>query len=101
MDELRSPNGDDIVDGLRLGLLLNIDTGNLTVYKNGVRLGVAATGLPIANQTNKLCWAVVMHSQNTQVRISTPPVPDFDHGQEAAEAAELCDMSDEEYPIGS
>jgi hypothetical protein len=39
-----------------VGLLLDCDAGTLAVKKNGVRLGVAATGL-----TGKLCWAVALY----------------------------------------
>ena len=47
-----------------VGLLLDCDAGTLTVKKNGVRLGVAATGL-----TGELCWAVCM-VRKAQVRIA-------------------------------
>jgi hypothetical protein len=40
-----------------VGMLLDCDAGTLTVKKNGVRLGVAATGL-----AGEFCWAVALYS---------------------------------------
>jgi hypothetical protein len=67
-DEMEGFEKDDIV-----GLLLDCDTGTLTVKKNGVRLGVAATGV-----TRRLCWAasmsltdmVIYHNDYCAVRVS-------------------------------
>ena len=47
-----------------VGLLLDCDAGTLTVKKNGVRLGVAATGL-----TGELCWAASLFYPVDRVRI--------------------------------
>ena len=60
-----------------VGLLLDCDAGTLTVKKNGVRLGVAATGL-----TGELCWAASMHyagggSTGHSVRIQAADVAEF------------------------
>ena len=43
--------------GDAVGLLLDCDAGTLTVKKNGVRLGVARTGL-----TGEFCWAATLWS---------------------------------------
>ena len=39
-------------EGARVGLLLDLDQGSMTVYKNDERLGVMATGL-----SGEYCWA--------------------------------------------
>ena len=54
-------NGDDwvgmepvrIVDGLAVGLLLDLDAGTLSVFKDGRKLGVMKEGL-----TGAYCWFV-------------------------------------------
>eukprot|EP01046_Picozoa_sp_COSAG06_P032103 COSAG06_NODE_3183_length_5718_cov_83.394910_4_plen_336_part_00 len=43
-------------EGDRIGLLLDLDQGTMTVYKNDERLGVMATGL-----SGEYSWAVSMH----------------------------------------
>jgi hypothetical protein len=49
-----------------VGLLLDCDAGTLTVKKNGVRLGVATTGL-----TGEFCWAATLYGAATPtVRIT-------------------------------
>jgi hypothetical protein len=57
-----------------VGLLLDCDAGTLTVKKNGVRLGVAATGL-----TGELCWAASMiyAGGGIAVRIQAADVAEF------------------------
>ena len=47
-----------------MGLLLDCDAGTLAVKKNGVRLGVAFTGL-----TGELCWAASLFYPVDRVRI--------------------------------
>ena len=47
-----------------VGLLLDCDAGTLAVKKNGVRLGVAFTGL-----TGEFCWAASLSAVNDRVRI--------------------------------
>ena len=55
-------------EGDVMGLLLDCDAGTLTVKKNGVRLGVAFTGL-----TGELCWAVLMvHAGKVRIAASDP-----------------------------
>jgi hypothetical protein len=43
---------------------LDCDAGTLTVKKNGVRLGVAFTGL-----TGELCWAASLYYEDNSVQI--------------------------------
>jgi hypothetical protein len=51
----------------RDGLLLEYDAGTLTVKKNGVRLGVALTGV-----TGKVCWTTTLSGTGaTSVRITS------------------------------
>ena len=40
-------------EGTRIGMLLGLDQGSMTVYKNDERLGVMATGL-----SGEYSWAV-------------------------------------------
>ena len=47
-----------------VGLQLDCDADTLTVKKNGVRLGVAFTGL-----AGELCWAASLFRVNDIVRI--------------------------------
>ena len=56
--------------GDTMGLLLDCGAGHLVVYKNGARLGVAATGL-----TGKRCWAVAIDGRGDSVRITGKPPP--------------------------
>ena len=43
-------------EGDRVGLLLDLDQGTMTAYKNDKRLGVMATGL-----SGEYCWAVSLY----------------------------------------
>ena len=52
-----------------IGLLLDIGTGTLTVFKNGSRLGVMATGL-----SGEYCWAASLFFSSA-VRIRSAPAP--------------------------
>jgi hypothetical protein len=54
------------VEGDRIGLLLDLDQGTMTVYKNDERLGVMATGL-----SGEYCWAVSLYEQQWQWPDST------------------------------
>eukprot|EP01046_Picozoa_sp_COSAG06_P038611 COSAG06_NODE_4471_length_4220_cov_5.208202_9_plen_40_part_01 len=38
-------------EGTRIGMLLGLDQGSMTVYKDDERLGVVATGL-----SGEYCW---------------------------------------------
>ena len=42
----------------------------LTYYKNGVRLGVVATGL-----TGQLCWAAALYSRGVSLRLTAKLPP--------------------------
>ena len=57
-----------------LGLLLDLDEGTMTAYKNGRRLGVMKTGL-----TGEFVWVVSMESRDEIVSIRRAPIPaDYD-----------------------
>jgi hypothetical protein len=51
-------------EGDRIGMLLDLDQGSMTVYKNDVRLGVMATGL-----SGEYCWAVTLFDRGDSARI--------------------------------
>ena len=58
-----------IADGDCIGMLLDLDQGSMTVWKNGEKLGVmVAEGL-----SGTLCWAVSLYDQGEIVRIASPP----------------------------
>jgi len=57
-------------DGDRIGLLLDLDQGSMTVYKNDERLGVMATGL-----SGEYCWAVLLGDRNDSARIEAAAIP--------------------------
>jgi hypothetical protein len=57
-------------EGERIGMLLDLDQGSMTVYKNDERLGVMATGL-----SGEYCWAVSMYGQEDSVRIAAAAAP--------------------------
>ena len=52
-------------------MLLDLDQGSMTVWKNGVKLGVMAT----EELSGPYCWAVSMYSQGSSVRIESAPAP--------------------------
>ena len=56
--------------GDRIGLLLDLDQGTMTVYKNDERLGVMATEL-----SGEYSWAVSMWDQGESARIEAAEVP--------------------------
>jgi hypothetical protein len=68
-------------EGDRIGLLLDLDQGTMTVYKNDERLGVMATGL-----SGEYSWAVTQYEQGDSVRIETAPAPASPTGEELAQA---------------
>ena len=62
--------------GDRIGLLLDLDEGTLTVYKNGMRLGVISREMH-----GRFCWAAYWcptysMSAGETVRIVRKPVPE-------------------------
>ena len=57
-------------EGDRIGMLLDLDQGSMSLWKNGERLGVMqAEGL-----TGPLCWAAVV-GEDASVRIESLPTP--------------------------
>ena len=62
-------------EGDRIGMLLDLDQGSMTVYKDGDRLGVmVAEGL-----SGEYCWGVVLGDQQESLSIgagaAVPPSP--------------------------
>jgi hypothetical protein len=57
--------------GDRIGMLLDLDQGSMSIWKNGERLGVMqAEGL-----TGPLCWAVAVRTHGNSARIESTPIP--------------------------
>ena len=56
-------------EGDRIGMLLDLDQGSMTVYKNDERLGVMATGL-----SGEYSWAAAMFGGDN-VRIEAAAAP--------------------------
>ena len=57
--------------GDKLGVLLDLDAGTLTVYKNGRRLeGIMKSGL-----TGEYCWVATMWTDGDSIRIEKGAVP--------------------------
>ena len=67
--------------GDRIGLLLDLDQGSMTVYKNDERLGVMATGL-----SGEYSWAVSLRWQGESARIESAPAPASPTVEELAQA---------------
>jgi hypothetical protein len=56
-------------DGDRIGMLLDLDQGTMTVYKDDERLGVMATGL-----SGEYSWAVVLFlNSSARIEAAEPP----------------------------
>ena len=57
--------------GDRIGMLLDLDQGSKTIWKNDVKLGVmVAEGLK-----GPLCWAAPLYATGDRVRIESAPLP--------------------------
>jgi hypothetical protein len=57
--------------GDRIGMLLDLDQGSMTVWKNDVQLGVMQSeGL-----SGPLCWAASVYRQGDIARIDSVPLP--------------------------
>lgn len=70
-------------EGDRIGLLLDLDQGSLTVYKNGAWLGVLrAVGL-----SGEYCWAASLGAGQDSVHIESKPRPERTHEQLAVTSA--------------
>jgi hypothetical protein len=67
--------------GDRIGMLLDLDQGSMTVYKNDERLGVMATGL-----SGEYSWAVSLRWQGESARIESAPAPASPTATELAQA---------------
>ena len=68
--------------GDRVGMLLDLDQGSMTVWKNGIKLGVMqAEGL-----SAPLCWAVSMDVPGDSARIESAPAPPSPMEEELAAA---------------
>eukprot|EP01046_Picozoa_sp_COSAG06_P031514 COSAG06_NODE_3074_length_5891_cov_6.288847_1_plen_302_part_00 len=65
--------------GDRIGLLLDLDQGTMTVYKNDERLGVMATGL-----SGEYSWAVSIYGQGHSARIEAVEAPASPTAEEVA-----------------
>ena len=63
-------HAEDGWEGDRIGLLLDLDQGSMTVYKNDERLGVMATGL-----SGEYSWAVSLRQQGSSTRIEPATLP--------------------------
>ena len=68
--------------GDRIGMLLDLDQGSMTVWKNGEKLGVMqAEGL-----SGPLCWAVSVYQQSCSARLESAPAPASPTDEELAAA---------------
>ena len=76
-------------DGDRIGMLLDLRAGSLTVYKNDARLGMITS----AGLSGELCWAVCMYGQGSKVQIEAKPLPS-EYEQAAALAAKKKEEED-------
>ena len=77
--------------GDRIGMLLDLDAGTTTVFKNDVCLGVMATGL-----SGEYCWAVSLEDEDDSVRVDSAPIPPAPTPEELATV-----HSDEDGESGS
>jgi hypothetical protein len=68
-------------EGDRIGLLLDLDQGSMTVYKNDKRLGVMATGL-----SGEYCWAVSLYEEDDSARIDAAAAPASPTAEQLAQA---------------
>eukprot|EP01046_Picozoa_sp_COSAG06_P034048 COSAG06_NODE_3529_length_5226_cov_6.215526_3_plen_305_part_00 len=68
-------------EGDRIGLLLDLDQGTMTVYKNDERLGVMATGL-----SGEYSWAVLLFLSGYSARIDAAEAPASPTATELAQA---------------
>ena len=74
-----------IEQGDSIGMLLDLDQGSMTVWKNDVRLGVMqAEGL-----VGPLCWAVSLDDGGDSARSESTPAPDSPTEEELAAAKEF------------
>ena len=68
--------------GDRIGMLLDLDQGSMTLYKNDVLMGVmVAEGL-----SGEYCWAVSLGYSGSSARIESAPAPASPTEEELAAA---------------
>jgi len=68
--------------GDRIGMLLDLDQGSMTLYKNDIRLGVMqAEGL-----SGPLCWSALLYGEGASARIESAPAPSSPTEEELAAA---------------
>ena len=68
--------------GTRIGMLLDLDQGSMSIWKNDERLGVMqAEGL-----SGPLCWAVSLFQAGDSVRLESAPAPASPTEEELAAA---------------
>jgi len=60
-----------ITSGLEIGMLLDLDEGTISIYKNGLKLGVMKSGFMKRGLAGPYCWAVSMirAKESHEVRI--------------------------------
>eukprot|EP01046_Picozoa_sp_COSAG06_P023374 COSAG06_NODE_1852_length_8164_cov_4.582275_2_plen_301_part_00 len=68
-------------DSDRIGMLLDLDQGSMTVYKNDQRLGLMAAGL-----SGEYSWAVSLYNEGESARIESAPAPASPTAEEVAQA---------------
>ena len=68
--------------GDRVSMLLDLEQGSITVWKNDVKLGVMEAG----GLTGPLCWAVSMAFAGRSARIESAPAPPSQVEEELAAA---------------
>ena len=68
--------------GDRIDMLLDLDQGSMTVWKNDIKLGVMLT----EGRSGPLCWAVTLSQPGTSVRIASVPAPESPTVEELAAA---------------
>ena len=78
--------------GDRVGMLLDLDQGSMTVWKNDEKMGIMqAEGL-----SGPLCWAVSLYHQNTSARIESAVAPASPTAEELAAAKAFEDSQADE-----
>jgi hypothetical protein len=79
-------------EGDRIGLLLDLDQGSMTVYKNDERLGVMVT----SGLIGPYCWAAELHDEGDSVLIERADAPASPTPEELARA--LAYLADDDDP---
>jgi hypothetical protein len=60
-----------VKEGDRVGMLLDLDQGSMTVYKNDERLGVMMTG----GLSGEYSWAVALRYRDSRARVEAAAIP--------------------------